>query len=68
MSQLTCSISISLDSYVAGPDPGLRASGEQLHEWVFGKDVSIGGGGYWMTLATARRSSNGRAWSSPRAG
>jgi dihydrofolate reductase len=40
MSRLTCSISVSLDGYVAGPDPGpaqgLGAGGEQLHEWIFG--------------------------------
>jgi len=40
VSRLTCSISISLDGYVAGPDPGpeqgLGAGGEQLHEWIFG--------------------------------
>lgn len=40
MSRLTCSISLSLDGYVAGPDPGpeqgLGAGGEQLHEWIFG--------------------------------
>jgi dihydrofolate reductase len=40
MSRLTCSISISLDGYVAGPDPGpeqgLGAGGEALHEWIFG--------------------------------
>jgi hypothetical protein len=40
MSRLTCSISVSLDGYVAGPDPGpeqgLGAGGEQLHDWIFG--------------------------------
>jgi len=40
MSRLTCSISVSLDGYVAGPDPGpeqgLGAGGEQLHEWIVG--------------------------------
>jgi len=40
MSRLTCTISISLDGYVAGPDPGpdrgLGAGGEELHEWIFG--------------------------------
>lgn len=39
MSRLTCTISMSLDGYVAGPDPGpeqaLGAGGEQLHEWVY---------------------------------
>lgn len=38
MSRLTCSISMSLDGYVAGPDPGpeqgLGAGGEALHDWV----------------------------------
>jgi dihydrofolate reductase len=37
---VTSSISLSLDGYVAGPDPGpdqgLGAGGEQLHEWVYG--------------------------------
>lgn len=40
MSRLTCSVSISLDGYLAGPDPGpeqpLGAGGGQLHEWVYG--------------------------------
>jgi dihydrofolate reductase len=40
MSRLTCTISISLDGFVAGPDPGpeqgLGAGGEQLHEWIYG--------------------------------
>jgi dihydrofolate reductase len=40
MSRLTCSISVSLDGYIAGPDPGpeqgLGAGGEALHEWIFG--------------------------------
>lgn len=40
MSRLTCSISISLDGYVAGPDPGpergLGVGGERLHEWIYG--------------------------------
>lgn len=40
MSRLTCSVSISLDGYLAGPDPGpeqgLGAGGERLHEWIFG--------------------------------
>jgi dihydrofolate reductase len=40
MSQLVMSISMSLDGYVAGPDPApdqpLGAGGEQLHEWVIG--------------------------------
>jgi dihydrofolate reductase len=38
MSRLTCSISVSLDGYVTGPNPGpeqgLGEGGEQLHEWV----------------------------------
>jgi len=40
MSRLTCTISMSLDGYVAGPDPGpeqgLGAGGEALHEWIVG--------------------------------
>lgn len=40
MGQVTCSISVSLDGYVAGPDPGpeqpLGAGGEALHEWLYG--------------------------------
>jgi dihydrofolate reductase len=40
MSKLTHDITVSLDGYVAGPDPGpdqpLGAGGEALHEWVFG--------------------------------
>jgi dihydrofolate reductase len=40
MGRLTCDISISLDGYVAGPDPDLEQplgrGGEQLHEWAFG--------------------------------
>src|SRR4051794_10752929 len=37
MQKLTCEISMSLDGYVAGPDPTLEEplgrGGEQLHEW-----------------------------------
>jgi dihydrofolate reductase len=40
MSQLFLDISISLDGYVAGPDPTLEEplgkGGEQVHEWVIG--------------------------------
>jgi dihydrofolate reductase len=40
MAKLRFDISVSLDGYVAGPDPGPEAplgqGGEQLHEWVFG--------------------------------
>ena len=40
MSQLFADISMSLDGYVAGPNPSLDdplgVGGEQLHEWVFG--------------------------------
>ena len=40
MSKLWFDISMSLDGYVAGPDPReevpLGDGGEQLHEWVFG--------------------------------
>ena len=40
MSKLTFDISVSLDGYVAGPDPSpdqpLGKGGEDLHEWVFG--------------------------------
>jgi dihydrofolate reductase len=38
MAKLTSTISMSLDGYVAGPDPGpeqaLGAGGEALHEWI----------------------------------
>jgi len=40
MARLRFQISMSLDGYVAGPDPSveqpLGEGGEQLHEWVFG--------------------------------
>jgi dihydrofolate reductase len=40
MSRLICSVSISLDGYLAGPDPGpeqpLGANGGRLHEWIYG--------------------------------
>jgi dihydrofolate reductase len=40
MGRVTFDISVSLDGYVAGPDPGreqpLGAGGEQLHQWIFG--------------------------------
>lgn len=39
MSKLTHDITVSLDGYVAGPDPGpdqpLGAGGEALHEWAY---------------------------------
>ena len=39
MSKVIAAISISLDGYVAGPDPSLEEplgkGGEQLHEWAF---------------------------------
>jgi dihydrofolate reductase len=39
MPRLMCDISISLDGFVAGPDPSLEqplgAGGELLHEWAF---------------------------------
>jgi dihydrofolate reductase len=39
MAQLILDISMSLDGFVAGPNPGLEhplgAGGEQLHEWAF---------------------------------
>jgi len=39
MSHLTIDLSMSLDGYVAGPDPSqedpLGAGGERLHEWAF---------------------------------
>jgi dihydrofolate reductase len=39
VAKLICQISVSLDGYVAGPDPSeedpLGKGGEQLHEWVF---------------------------------
>jgi dihydrofolate reductase len=40
MSKLTFSISMSLDGYVAGPNPSLEnplgERGEELHEWILG--------------------------------
>jgi dihydrofolate reductase len=40
MSKLTFDISVSLDGFVAGPNPGpdhpLGEGGMQLHEWIFG--------------------------------
>jgi dihydrofolate reductase len=40
MTMLTCEISMSLDGFVAGPNPSLEqplgAGGERLHEWLFG--------------------------------
>jgi dihydrofolate reductase len=40
MSKVIAEISMSLDGYVAGPDPSLEEplgkGGEQLHEWAFG--------------------------------
>ena len=40
MSKLIFNISVSLDGYVAGPEPSLDdplgKGGEQLHEWAFG--------------------------------
>ena len=42
MSPVTCQISISLDGFVAGPEPEpenpLGEGGERLHEWVFATD------------------------------
>jgi hypothetical protein len=39
MSRLTIDLSMSLDGYVAGPDPSqqdpLGVGGERLHEWAF---------------------------------
>ncbi len=39
MARLVCEISMSLDGFVAGPDPTMEdplgVGGEQLHEWVF---------------------------------
>jgi hypothetical protein len=39
MAQLILDISMSLDGFVAGPNPGLEhplgEGGEQLHEWAF---------------------------------
>ena len=39
MSRLTIDLSMSLDGYVAGPDPSqqdpLGVGGEGLHEWAF---------------------------------
>ena len=53
MSALFLDISISLDGYVAGPEPSLQdplgIGGEQLHEWLVGtkafKERHGGGGG-----------------------
>jgi dihydrofolate reductase len=43
MTKLTVDISMSLDGFVAGPDPGvdqpLGAGGEQLHEWAVGLEA-----------------------------
>ena len=40
MSTLFASLSMSLDGFVAGPDPSMKdplgVGGEQLHEWAFG--------------------------------
>jgi dihydrofolate reductase len=42
MASVKCHISMSLDGYVAGPNPSdkepLGEGGEGLHEWVFGTD------------------------------
>ena len=39
MTRLTTSVSISLDGYLAGPNPGpeqgLGAGGGKLHEWIY---------------------------------
>src|SRR5207247_8998155 len=39
MSRLTLDISMSLDGFITGPDPGpeqpLGAGGDRLHEWVY---------------------------------
>ena len=43
MSKVKLEISMSLDGYVAGPDPTLEEPlgkrGEELHEWIFGLDA-----------------------------
>jgi dihydrofolate reductase len=43
MTPVISSIAMSLDGYVAGPDPSLEdplgVGGEQLHEWAYGLDV-----------------------------
>lgn len=40
MGAVFCDISVSLDGFVAGPDPGpehpLGMGGERLHDWVYG--------------------------------
>ena len=40
MGKLTCDITMSLDGFVAGPDPSLEEplgkGGERLHEWIVG--------------------------------
>ena len=42
MTRITADISVSLDGFVAGPDPspdnGLGTGGEALHTWVFSDD------------------------------
>ncbi len=42
MTRTTCHVTISLDGFLAGPDPTaaepLGAGGEGLHEWAFGSD------------------------------
>jgi dihydrofolate reductase len=54
MSKLRCSITVSLDGFVAGPNQGtenpLGEGGEQLHEWLFPTKTFVamhseGGGG-----------------------
>ena len=40
MTMLTCDITMSLDGFVAGPDPGavdrpFGEGGERLHQWVY---------------------------------
>ena len=43
MGNVTCQISVSLDGFVAGPNPSLESplgeGGERLHEWALGTDA-----------------------------
>ena len=57
MSRLTIDLSMSLDGYVAGPDPSLEdplgAGGERLHEWAdvngwLGRERGSAGGGEFL--------------------
>jgi hypothetical protein len=62
MSNLIFDISLSLDGYVAGPNPSneepLGYGGELLHEWAFNTRYSAP-----ATAARAVRTTSTRAWS-----